>query len=98
MNCTGPLCADSQGPFCINPIWVYQNFVPNDRSRQVLVDPFGLLSHMILTYTYMVQVLTSGEDSKSGCAPQDAVALARHISQVKRDLLYINRETLTLPD
>jgi hypothetical protein len=79
-------------------MWVYQNFVPNDRSRQVLVGPFGLLSHMILTYTYMVQVLTSGEDSKSGCAPQDAVALARHISQVKRDLLYINRETLTLPD
>ncbi|OSX79813.1 hypothetical protein BU14_0071s0067 [Porphyra umbilicalis] len=46
----------------------------------------------------MVQVNTSGEESKSGCAPDEAVELARYVSDECRALRLVGLMTIGAPD
>lgn len=46
----------------------------------------------------MVQVNTSGEDSKSGCAPDEAVAVARYVTDECASLRLVGLMTIGAPD
>ncbi|GAB0493889.1 hypothetical protein MMPV_005176 [Pyropia vietnamensis] len=50
------------------------------------------------TLDVMVQVNTSGEDSKSGCAPDEAVAVARYVTDECASLRLIGLMTIGAPD
>lgn len=50
------------------------------------------------TLDVMVQVNTSGEDSKSGCAPDEAVAVARYVTDECASLRLVGLMTIGAPD
>lgn len=50
------------------------------------------------TLDVMVQVNTSGEDSKSGCAPDEAVAVARYVTDECAFLRLVGLMTIGAPD